>query len=250
MEYTKHDAYVLFFSYEVQVGDYDDDGVTINANSLSLNGGSITDDATGNDARLDHSAASLSRSYLVDGGVWTSVTSVVISSDPGNDSTYEAGDVIEVTVTFSEDVSVTGTPGVELDIGGETRIAEYSSSEGSKARFSYTVAVGDNDKDGISIGADALNAAGITDPNGNDVAAGHAAVADNAGHQVSAPRRDYTPASVQFLGFDMNGPDDNDKVFRAGERITFYLWFTKFVRVASGHHRHRGRDEDNGIHQA
>ena len=59
-----------------------------------------------------------------------------------------------------------------------------------------------------------------------------------------------TPPSVQFLGFDMNGPDDDDKVFRAGERITFYLWFTKFVRVASGHHRHRGRDEDNGIHQA
>ena len=228
MEYTKHDAYVLFFSYEVQVGDYDNDGVTINANSLSLNGGSITDDEAGNDARLIHDGASLSPSYLVD-GIRPTVTSVVISSDPGDDSTYEAGDAIEVTVTFSEKVSVSGTPGVELDIGGEARTAEYSSRDGAAVTFSYTVAVGDNDEDGISIGADKLMGQGIADRAGNEPVASHPAVPDDSGHLVKALKLDNTPPHIRFFGGFYS--DDGDRIFAAGERMSSSFVFSEFVVV-------------------
>ena len=38
------------------------------------------------------------------------IKSVAITSDPGSDETYGTGDSIEITVTFSENVTVTGTP--------------------------------------------------------------------------------------------------------------------------------------------
>ena len=44
-----------------------------------------------------------------------------------------------------------GEPKLELDIGGEARMAEYSSAEGSEAKFRYTVAAGDNDEDGAAL---------------------------------------------------------------------------------------------------
>ena len=68
-----------------------------------------------------------------------------------DDGVYGIGDRIEVTVTFSENVTVTGSPRLELTIGSSARNAAYKSTTGSKVVFSYTVAVGDSDTDGISI---------------------------------------------------------------------------------------------------
>ena len=49
------------------------------------------------------------------------VESLAISSNPGADQTYAAGDEIEVTVTFSETVEVEGTPQLRLRVGNRTR---------------------------------------------------------------------------------------------------------------------------------
>ena len=81
------------------------------------------------------------------------VSSAAITSSPGADNTYATGDTITVSLTFSEAVTVTGTPHVVVDIGGQPRNFKYS-GDGSTAAaqpFSYTVLVGDKDADGVSL---------------------------------------------------------------------------------------------------
>ena len=56
----------VVFAYEVAEGDSDTDGVSVRANSLSLNGGTIRDGAD-NDAVLDHGAWAAGLTHRVDG---------------------------------------------------------------------------------------------------------------------------------------------------------------------------------------
>ena len=175
------------FSYTVASGDSDADGVAIGENKLSLNGGTIKD-AADNDATLSHSAVAADSGHLVD-GVGPTVSSVAITSDPGDDDTYGIGNSIQVTVTFNENVTVTGAPQLEIDVGGTAKMADYSSVSGAAVVFIYTVVVGDSDSDGISIGANklSLNSGTIKDSHGNDATLTHTAVAADDGHKVEAP---------------------------------------------------------------
>ena len=86
-------------------------------------------------------------------GTAPTVLSVAITSSPGTDNSYATGDTITVSVTFSEAVTVTGTPRITLDIGGQPRYAAYSGDGSSAAAqaFSYTVLVSDEDTDGVSV---------------------------------------------------------------------------------------------------
>ena len=85
------------------------------------------------------------------------VTSVDVTSDPGSDGGYAIGDTIEVGLTFSEAVTVTGTPQLTLNVGGETRQASYSEGGATtQLVFTYTVAAGDEDSDGIAVVANSL----------------------------------------------------------------------------------------------
>ena len=152
------------FVYEIQEGDLDTDGVAIEANSISLNGGFLRDRA-GNDAILTHAAVPADSGIIVDAAVPT-VSSMAITSDPGEDDTYDTGEKIEVTVTFDENVTVpvVGSsesnkkhfPRLDLDIGGKTKAADYQNHGGNAVVFAYNVQAGDSDEDGISIGANKL----------------------------------------------------------------------------------------------
>ena len=86
------------------------------------------------------------------------VSTVAITSNPGTDNNYATGDTITVSLTFSEAVTVTGTPYVVLDIGEQPRHAAYSGDGSSMAAqpFSYTVLTGDKDTDGVSLQANSL----------------------------------------------------------------------------------------------
>ena len=68
------------------------------------------------------------------------------------DGTYAIDATLSVSVFFSAAVTVSGTPQLALDIGGETRQADYASGSGTESLlFSYTVAEGDEDTDGIEV---------------------------------------------------------------------------------------------------
>ena len=202
------------FGYKAQEEDVNADGVSINADSLDTGSGATIRDGAENDADLTHDAVDADSGHLVD-GVSPTVSSLSITSDPGEDDTYVVGDSIEVTVTFSEDVIFTATPPLasedeivtdtpsvgsldvaasdppllEPDIGGTAKNTSYSSASGATLVYSHTVAVGDIDTDGIAIAADklSLNGGTIQDGAGNDAVLTHAAVAADSGHKVSVP---------------------------------------------------------------
>ena len=136
------------------------------------------------------------------------IESVAVTSDPGGDGGYAVGDEIQVGLTFSEAVTVTGAPQLTLDVGGRSRTAEYSEgSATTQLQFTYTVASGDEDMDGIAVVADSLAL------NGGAIRAGatnatltHAALQAND-HKVDgiAPTvtvggetRTYVPPGRQF----------------------------------------------------
>ncbi len=153
-------------------------------------------DAAGNDA------ADLS-DQAVSNTVAPTVSSVALSSNAGSDSTYAIGDMVSATATFSAAVDVDasgGTPQLELDVGGSARQAAYASGTGTTALvFSYTVAEGDADTDGIAIGADKLTLNGGTiQVKGGDTAATltHAAVAESASHKVDGVLPTLSSAAV------------------------------------------------------
>ena len=147
----------LLFSYTVVAADADADGVALKANSLVLNGGTIraTDDST--DAELAHEAMHFP-DHDVNPELVPRVTGTAITSDPGTDGAYTTLDVITVSLTFGEAVTVTGAPTVTLDIGGTERTADYAGEgeETGQLLFSYVVVAADADDDGVALVANSL----------------------------------------------------------------------------------------------
>lgn len=159
----------LTFGYVVQSSDRDADGISIGANALTLNGGTIRIRGGSTDASLNLGSHAISNSanHKVDGSVETApaVTWWFLWSAPASGDTYEFGEVIWGTVRFSRAVEVSGEPLLALTIGSATRQASYFVSVGATklfASFQYIVQAADADADGISVGASALTLNGGT----------------------------------------------------------------------------------------
>ena len=115
------------------------------------------------------------------------VSKLEITSDPGPDRTYAAGDEIRVTVTFSEPVDVERTPRLMLKVGDRNRPAGYLEGTGTtELVFGYEVADGDEDTDGVSVEAGrlTLNGGTIRDGSNNSAVLDHDGLAANSGHKV------------------------------------------------------------------
>jgi VCBS repeat-containing protein len=148
----------LTFSYTVQAGDLSSDLGYQSTAALALNGATIRN-VTSNDAVLTlptmATAGSLgaNKAIVID-GVAATVSSVAV---PAN-GTYVAGQNLDFTVNLSENVTVDTTGGtpriaITLDTGG-TVYANYLSGSGSSALvFRLTVANGQMDSNGISLGS-------------------------------------------------------------------------------------------------
>jgi len=142
------------------------------------------------------------------------VDNVSITSATGLSSLVwlDEGDSVSVTATFSESVIVdnaSGTPtlNIVVDTAGDgadvadNRTATYVSGSTSTALvFQYTIQAGDNDTNGISIGANALalNGSTIRDASGNYATITHSPVDNNTGYKVDTA--DPTVISVAMSG--------------------------------------------------
>ena len=163
------------------------------------------------------------------------ISSIAITSDTGDensfwddDGVYGIGDRIRVTVTFSEDINVTGSPRLELDIGGAAEPAEYESAEGGKVVFGYTVVEGDADNDGIAIGADklTLNGGSIKDTAGTAADLSHTALAVQIGHRVDGIRPTISNVfSPSYFG-------SVDGILTPGEILMARVFFSEDILVA------------------
>ena len=114
------------------------------------------------------------------------VSKLEITSNPGTDRTYAAADEIQVTVTFSETVEVTGTPRLQIwSWEGGSRTADYRGGTGTAALvFEYEVAGGESDTDGVGVEADSLSGGTIRDEARNNAELDH----DGAGGRLRATR--------------------------------------------------------------
>ena len=127
---------------------------------------SFTDELSGEEMRT--SAAYPSSGTVTTAGTNTApmVTDVDVTSMPASGDTYGIGEMILFTVTFDQNVTVTGTPEFEFCLGSSStmsctlgmpppalRSAAYVSGSGTTMLvFSYTVVAGDMDDNGIWIG--------------------------------------------------------------------------------------------------
>lgn len=161
----------LTFNYTVQAGDNNIDLDYLSVNALSLNGGSIKNGGAV-DAILTLPAPGTAGSLGANKALVIDTVAPSVSNVTGAtaDGSYNTGDVISLQVSFSENVTVTGTPQLTLETGAVDRSVNYVSGSGSSTLvFNYTVQAGDasNDLDYLSSNALSLNGGTIVDAAGN-----------------------------------------------------------------------------------
>lgn len=171
---------VLVFSYTVQETDLDRNGISLP--------GRMNEGFTGNDRVYQAGTENIAIAFVpgftdnprhrVAGRVH--VDSVDVTSDPGDDGVYVMDDTIELSATFDDHVTVTGTPLLSLDLGGTARDAAFreardahgntaTANTGKALVFDYTVQAGEEATGGISVVQDAidLNGGSIVGPTGD-----------------------------------------------------------------------------------
>ena len=114
------------------------------------------------------------------------IQSLVFANSPSADA-YAAGEQIRITATFDRNVTVSGQPQLDIDVGGQTRRAAYYQGSGTpNLMFAYTVQQTDWDGNGVSVPAGALTLNGGTITAGDNIAASltHSGIADDASRQV------------------------------------------------------------------
>ena len=140
------------------------------------------------------------------------VRTLAITSNPGTDRTYAGGDEIELTVTFSETVEVTGTPQLRLELGGGMRTATYEGGSGTAALvFGYDVADGESDTDGVGVEVDSLSGGTIRDDVRNYAELDHDGLAADSGHKVDAVKPELAATGEAVV----NGSDADADLRRA-----------------------------------
>ena len=182
----------LVFGYRVRPGDTDPRGimVALGTDSTGFCGsGTIKAEGTDIDRNPWYLGKGPDPGHRVD-TTPPSATLATITSRPVIGEAYTAGESITVEVAFSEDVAVSGTPYLELDIGGTVRRATADTTETAASRLvlKYEVQPGDIDTDGVGIDANSLRLddGSIHDAAGNAANLAHPAVAADSGQRVAA----------------------------------------------------------------
>ncbi len=116
----------------------------------------------------------------------STATPPYIVQNPGAPDHFKRFDQINIHVTFSRAVTVTGNPRIGLDIGGVRRHATFSAGAGNFLLFRYDVGPDDVDADGIDIVANSLQLRGGSITGVGD---GEAAVLDHLSQLATDTRR-------------------------------------------------------------
>jgi hypothetical protein len=110
----------LVFRYTIQAGETDTDGISIGANVLALNSGTIRD-AAGNNATLTHSAESANTSYKVD-----TTAPTFVSINPSEGGSIIPSDNISIVFSESIDGNSIITSGEGCAVGNNIEIRPCS----------------------------------------------------------------------------------------------------------------------------
>ncbi|MEN2388563.1 Ig-like domain-containing protein, partial [Comamonas sp. A7-5] len=216
----------LTFVYTVQAGDLSTDLNYASTTALSLNGAQIRNGA--NDVailtlpNLSGSDSLASHADLVVDGVAPTVTSVSVPAS----GTYVAGQSLDFTVNFSENVTVDATSGipriaVTFDTGGTVYAQYLSGSGGSALVFRLVVASGQLDTNGITLGSSIqTDGATLRDSAGNDINTGLNSVASTTSVLVDA-----VVPTVSSVSVPAGAP------YNAGDTLAFVVNTSEAVMV-------------------
>jgi hypothetical protein len=125
------------FTYTIQAGDNDTDGISIGANALALDSGSISDGA--NNATLTHSAVSANSSYLVDATAPTATWSAATDNVGTVTGALTSGDTTNDTALV---LSGTNESGASVMVYNSTTELGAATVSGTGWSYSATVADG------------------------------------------------------------------------------------------------------------
>jgi hypothetical protein len=168
----------LTFDYLVASGENSLDLNYVGTNSLVLNGGTIKD-VSSNDAILTLPATGAGNSLAGNRAIVIDTIppiriNTITSSNPNGSYTTSAN--IYISITYSENVYVTGSPVLKLETGATDRNAVYDSGDSTITLvFKYTVQAGDTSADLDYFDANALTLPGgatIKDLAGNNAILG------------------------------------------------------------------------------
>ena len=176
----------------------------------------------------------------------SNVSSVAITSNPDtrSDGTYELaggqssrwpkswygiGDQVTATVTFNENITVTGSPQLRLFVGNSSRTATFQSADGTTAAFSYTVSEGDSDTDGITIPANGLTLSGgaIKDDANNNAVLSYNRLPNISNHKVDGIRPQLQ--ELRVFAIWRQGMSTHDNVFDIGNEFFVEASFSERV---------------------
>ena len=189
--------------------------VTNNAWSLSIpsadllalpDGGNHTVIASLTDAAGN--AAQGTRSVSVDR---TPPSVVSVTAPPAQ--TYLPGDTVSFYVQLSETAIVSGSPVLELAVGGSIRSATYNAagSTGTLMRFDYVVPVGDRAPQGISVLGLALNGGTVMDAAQGPLLTALKGVGDTSQVRIDTPVP-TKPGGTALSGLSDSGASATDRL--------------------------------------
>jgi len=214
---------VLWFSHTIAAGENDTDGVAVG--ELTLPGGATIKDGTGVDATTSASNVVATPPSYTSGVVVDTIQPVLQGLTGPSPGTYASGQKLSFTVTFSEPVSVTGVPYLDLKVNGVARRAVYDGLSGTNQLvFSYTVAVGET----AAAGKVVATGRSIQLPAG-------AAVTDRA--RNAAVSLAYTPPGTSGVKVDGVVPVAASvtapaaKTYREGQALVFKVNYSRAVYV-------------------
>ena len=195
----------LFFIYEVEEGDNDDDGMTLASDEINLNGASIKDSSSQDLLNTIPQEYHNFPEVKVE-AILPIMEGIAKASSVG--SVVEENDIVDLVVTFSEPVKVTGNPSLILEVTGPSAAsADYQNTGGSPTyspthTFRYTVSQGQEGSVQVtSLTFDASNF--ISDEAGNNVSS-----------NIQAP---FLVAELTISAGDCVGTDtDADTGFNGG----------------------------------
>ena len=246
----------LTFAHTVVEPNYSTQGIAVLANSLELNGGAIKSASSQTDAGLSHTGLGHDASHQVD---WRqsppppSVSGVAVTSRPVAGDTYALGEIIRVTLTFTQTVNVTGAPQLKIDMDpaewGEKDAAYESGGGTASLTFTHTVVEPNISTQGIAVLADTLELNGGTLKSVSsqaDAGLSHVGLDHDASHKVDwqqsppdptptptpEPTPTPTPAPAPSVtGVAVTSDAGDDDTYALDDVIRVTVTFSEVVNV-------------------
>ncbi|MFC5347462.1 beta strand repeat-containing protein, partial [Azospirillum lipoferum] len=213
----------LTFTYTVQDGDNSTDLDYASTSALTLNGGSIADSSTSLDAILTLASPGAANSLGASKAIVIDTAAPTVSAVSAVNGTYRAGETMDITVTFNEAVTVTGTPAlaITLDNGTVVQATYLAGSGGTALTFRYTVGSNLLDADGIGIGG-SITGGSIADLIGNSAIRTLNNIASMAGVRIDS----VAPTVTNVTASTDNG------TYTTGDTVTIQVVFSEAVAVS------------------